>query len=419
MYKDEFSFYRKSYIVEWVSGSLSINNREETIHGSRMYCNGKWFILSRHGGAGEELARYNESLVRSLCEQAINVSQQEALVEEQFVGRAEFFVSEKNHVGDLLKKTLYVASVLRDLGITGEIIFVTLDDTRRITHSLGEAEERKQNTILSIEIYQQRGTEVVKGRSQLAIPGDSGRLSEKNIDMLVEQAYRRAFWASKSVDTSTSDRGRKTVVLTPSTTSIIAKEFIKRIASIKNGNLIPGKQIVSSNLTIRDDPTAPYSPSIRVFDDECMKTRRKTLIENGALVELLGTRFNRIGLSNPGNAYGLWEPPTPLYTNLLIGKGDWSEKEIIEETKDGFLIDGASSYMIRRDVVTIYPESAWRIKRGELVEPIAIKEIKLPLMEALSNIDAIGRNHEKRCSWEKHWLICEESLMLRTLGYIL
>jgi hypothetical protein len=419
MYKDEFSFYRKSYIVEWVSGSLSINNREETIHGNRAYCNGKWIIVSRHGETGEELSKYNESLVRSLCGQVTNVSQREVPEEEQFVGRTEFFVSEKNHVGDLLKKTLYAASVLMDLGITGEIIFVTLNDTRRITHSLGEAEERKQYTILSIEIYQQRGPDVVKGRSRLAIPGDSSRLSEKNIDMLIEQAYRRAFWASKSVDTSTGDRGRKTVVLTPSTTSIIAKEFIKRIASIKNDNHSLGKQIVSSNITIRDDPTTPDSPSIRIFDDECMKTRRKTLIENGALVELLGTRFNRRGSSNPGNAYGLWEPPTPLYTNLLIGKGDWSEKEIIEETKDGFFIEGASSYMIRGDVLTIYPESAWRIKRGELVEPIAIKEIKLPLMEALSNIDAIGRNHEKRCGWEKHWLICEESLMLRTLGYIL
>lgn len=308
---------------------------------------------------------------------------------------------------------------MKDTGITGEITIATFIDNRKIIHSFGEAEERKQYTTIMVEVHQQRGADLVKGSSQLVLLGDPGQLSEKNIEMLVEHAYRRAFWASKALETSSSDRGRKTLVLTANASSVIVKEFVRRLVHLKISELGLGKQIVSSNLTIKDDPLSTTSPSIRVFDDECVKTRRKTLVENGVLVELLGTRFNAGTISKPGNAYGLWEPPTPFYTNLHLSKGDWDEKEIIEETKEGFLVDNVASYMVRGDVLSIYPESAWRIRRGELVEPILIKEIKLPITDTLSNMDALGKSHQTSCSWEKQWLVCVESLMLRAIGHVL
>ncbi len=179
-----------------------------------------------------------------------------------------------------------------------------------------------------------------------------------------------------------------------------------------------GIQLGPRELRVYDDPFNPRTPTYRVFDDEGVKTFRRVLIEDGRVVDTHNTRVTAkyVG-SKPGSAYGLFHKPIPFHTTLVIDGGDWRDSEIIEETREGFFIDGTVMATLERGYVRIVPERTYLIRNGELSDLINVKEVKVPLIK-LRSISAISRSSLPRISREKDWLVAELAPKIRLEGYV-
>ena len=173
-----------------------------------------------------------------------------------------------------------------------------------------------------------------------------------------------------------------------------------------------------------DDPLLELSPAKRLFDDEGVSSRAKELVVEGVVKELLHTRASagkalRVGFNaTPGQARGLFHPPKAMHSTLVIAPGDWRLKEIIEETRKGIYVKGLIRAELYEGVVSVIPENAWLIERGEVRDPILLRRIKIPLIKGLRSVDAISRSLKLRHSYEKGHIVAEVSPAIRILGYV-
>ncbi len=102
-----------------------------------------------------------------------------------------------------------------------------------------------------------------------------------------------------------------------------------------------GKQVFAKNIDIVDDPFRPQGLGSRSFDGEARPVSVKKLIENGVLTNwmLNGPSAKQLGLKPNGFASaGFGGPPGISSSNLYIPKGEYSQTELMERTKDGLLI---------------------------------------------------------------------------------
>ncbi len=179
-----------------------------------------------------------------------------------------------------------------------------------------------------------------------------------------------------------------------------------------------GTQVGPQELKVYDDPYNPLTPTYRVFDDEGVRTFRRVLIDGGRVVDTHNTRSTaKLVGSRPGSAYGLFHKPIPFHTSLVVTGGDWRDSEIIEETKDGYLIDGVVMATLEHGYVRIVPERAYVISKGEVRDLISIREVKIPLTK-LRSINAIGKSLRPRVSRERDWLVAEVAPKIRLEGYV-
>ncbi|MDH5816377.1 MAG: TldD/PmbA family protein [Candidatus Nezhaarchaeota archaeon] len=147
-----------------------------------------------------------------------------------------------------------------------------------------------------------------------------------------------------------------------------------------------------SNLTILDDPTIEGGYGSFFFDDEGVKARRKKLIEDGRLVSLLHNRETAYvhGVEPTGNGRGFAVPPEPLHSNIIVCPGDWSLKEIVEETKLGFLVHGVKRVYLVNELLAIEPDATFLLIKGELRSPVKVNYFAIDARSFFSEIKAIS-----------------------------
>ncbi len=92
-------------------------------------------------------------------------------------------------------------------------------------------------------------------------------------------------------------------------------------------------------------------------------------------------------------------------------------RELVEETRKGLLIDGIIRAELRGQTVTIYPEAAWLVEK-EIEKPVKLRLIRLPLLKALTTIDAMTRTSRLRYSFEKGHRVAEIAPMIRLQGVV-
>ena len=180
------------------------------------------------------------------------------------------------------------------------------------------------------------------------------------------------------------------VVLSPHTAASIIQVVVENTLNAQNykRNVKP----LFDDLTIIDDPTLDGGYGSFFFDDEGVKARRKKLIEAGRLVSLIHNRETAYvyGVEPTGNGRGLAEPPQPRHSNIIVKPCDWDFKEMIEETKIGFLVDGVRSIHLIDELIVVEPEASLLIKKGEVKEAVKVSHFAVNLYEFYSNIKAIA-----------------------------
>ena len=126
----------------------------------------------------------------------------------------------------------------------------------------------------------------------------------------------------------------------------------------------------SPAVTIVSDPTVPGTRGSFGWDDEGTPARRRVLIEDGVLREVLSHRDSaaRVGRESSGAARSAgWAwLPVCFSTNVYLQPGEGSLDELLDRMGTGYLIDDNLSWSIddKRMAFQFGTEVAWEVRGG-------------------------------------------------------
>jgi len=131
-----------------------------------------------------------------------------------------------------------------------------------------------------------------------------------------------------------------------------------------------GEVIAVENLTIIDDGIMPAGYSSSKFDAEGSPRRRTVLIERGELKSFLHNTYtaNILNEEATGNASSLLSVGP---SNIDIKPGDYTFEELIEDVKEGILVERFSGHMRFEDgLLSGVAKQAFKIENGKITYPV-------------------------------------------------
>ncbi|MCL1984114.1 MAG: TldD/PmbA family protein [Methanomassiliicoccaceae archaeon] len=159
------------------------------------------------------------------------------------------------------------------------------------------------------------------------------------------------------------------------------------------------KEVASECLTMIDDPSVP-GPLCSEFDDEGTPAQKKVLVENGVLRKFIydsyigestgnGIRRNSTDAQNIYNsAVGI----RPM--NLIVVPGKYSCDEMIEQTKNGILVEKFA--WPEADALTgrfgLEVRCGHLVRNGRITETINNALMMGNMMDALAHVEFIGND---------------------------
>jgi len=416
VYRDRVVYVETNRLIAYRGGSIELNTLKAYVEGLRVCKDGCWAIVSQQGDVDRSRMEMDLKMVEAGLGDCGGIAEARL-----FRGRVELGRSDID-VETLVREVKELCGEAKALGVSKcEIVVNVKSILKAIEREDGERAEELRN-VAEIEVG-------LAGVAPSGRPsyGSSFRASilwnPQDLTKLVDNAMQQALdvlrksGAAKPL--SIYMIGRTTVVLDPIATAALFHEVSHMLDPTYGGGVKRiGVQIGPPELEVYDDPKAVESPAIRFFDDECVVTGRRHLIEDGRIVDLHHTRNTaKIYGSEPGSAYGLFSSPVPFHTTLVVKTGDWRENEILEDTQRGIYVEGASMAVLEAGYIRIVPEVAYVVERGELKEAIRVKNVKIPIAK-LRTINAISKTHKLRVSYEKNWLVAEIAPMIRVEGYV-
>lgn len=160
-----------------------------------------------------------------------------------------------------------------------------------------------------------------------------------------------------------------------------------------------GFKVANSSLSIVDDPHI-RNVGWGEYDDEGIKTQGTLLVDEGILSSFLhdtktAKTMNQTSTGN-ARATSYLSPPEPRQSNIYIEPGDFSNEELLEETKNGLLIGPtlAASTSIYTGEFSIESQISYEIKNGEIVNILGPVTVTGNALESLNDISAIGNKPE-------------------------
>ncbi len=415
MYEDITKLKQHVNIAAWRRGSMEVSKSSAEYLGLRRFVRGNWVIASSSSEA--DLSRLKE-LVHSLSRNITCCTSSE-LEEADFCSG----VSSVGEEVDLSELVSIVREIAALLGGAGEVIATSTYIERSIESSEFSCTEFKGVSELSIFAEEKSYGKYAVASFSIAVTGNL-RSVMSVIEEVVEDLSFRAASQLRAKALSPLNVGKWVLVLDYELAGALFHELAHLLEGDRGEHLIPGQDLGVKWLNVSDDPLATLSPASTSFDDEGVRSKRKYLIVNGVVTELLHTRssafrFKKAGFkATPGQARGLFHVPKAMHSTLTIAPGDWRLREIIEETKKGLYAKGLIRAELRGGLVTIIPENVWIINRGEVGDPIFVRQIKIPLIKGLRSVDAVSRDVKLRYSYEKGHVVAEVAPAVRMLGYV-
>ncbi|HEX2235212.1 MAG TPA: metallopeptidase TldD-related protein [Actinomycetota bacterium] len=157
-----------------------------------------------------------------------------------------------------------------------------------------------------------------------------------------------------------------------------------------------GETVAAPEVTLADDVTHPCSVGI-AFDFEGVPRRRVPVIERGrALGPVTDLRTARkLGTESTGHNSGSAEFG-PYASNLVLGEGDRALDELVGGVDDGLLITRFHYVNILDRPQTLLTgmtrDGTFRIRGGEVAEPMHNLRFTQSVLDALSGTRGIGRD---------------------------
>lgn len=225
---------------------------------------------------------------------------------------------------------------------------------------------------------------------------------------LVEEAKILA-----KIPAAPSLKGKMDVVLSPELVGIASHEscghpyeadrILGREMANAGGSFITramlGQRIGSSVVNLVDDPTVKDSYGFYLYDDEGVKARKRYLIKNGLVAELLQNRetASEFGIvSNGSSRANNWNAePIVRMANTFVEPGNHSFEELID-VKNGVYIKSYMEWNIddKRFNQRYVGLEAYEIKNGSLGRLVKRPALEMTTPAFWSAVDAIGKDFE-------------------------
>jgi len=157
-----------------------------------------------------------------------------------------------------------------------------------------------------------------------------------------------------------------------------------------------GMEVGSPVVSVVDDPTLPRSFGFYLYDDECVKAKKRYLIKQGRINEFLQNRETAAvtGGSSNGAARAMTYDREPIVrmANTYMEPGDHSFDELMREISHGVYIKNFTEWNIddRRFNQKYVGLEAYLIENGELSTPVRNPAIEMTTIGFFKAVDAVG-----------------------------
>lgn len=158
-----------------------------------------------------------------------------------------------------------------------------------------------------------------------------------------------------------------------------------------------GEKLFDDKVSVVDDGTIDGRFASAPYDDEGVPHRRNALVDRGVLKGFLYDLKTAVlsGAESTGNASrGLFNPPEPARTNLLILPGNQSLADMIAGIDEGLLVEellGLGQGNIISGAFSNPLSLAFKIEKGQIVGRVKDVAIAGNVYELLKNVTAISR----------------------------
>jgi PmbA protein len=302
-------------------------------------------------------------------------------------------------------------TVARLVEIGQEIVdlILSVDSTVRVNATLNRG-------LQSITIQNQAGVEVSFRRSPLSIGAEVDRIEGDDVlilyDMLGTTAWdpdymafaRRLVEKLKLARTLTTVRSGKMPVLFSPTGSLVLGLPLMEGLNGKNvfTGISPmrgkvGEKLFDDKVTIIDDATLDDRFSSAPYDDEGVPHRKNVLVERGVLKGFLydlRTAAQSAVESTGNGSRGLFSPPSPEPTNLILAGGTTPLAEMIARIDEGLLVEdilGLGQGNIISGAFSNPLSLAFKIEKGQIVGRVKDVSIAGNVYDLLKRVTAVSR----------------------------
>jgi TldD protein len=161
-----------------------------------------------------------------------------------------------------------------------------------------------------------------------------------------------------------------------------------------------GYQIGSPEVNIVDDPTLENSYGFYLYDNEGVKARRKHLVKNGVITELLHNRETAAAMGLPSNgssrATDYDKESIVRMSNTFLLPGKYSDEELFEGVKEGVYIKNFMEWNIddKRINQKYVGAEAYMIENGKLTFPVRNPAIEISTFNLWKAVDAVAKKSE-------------------------
>jgi PmbA protein len=158
-----------------------------------------------------------------------------------------------------------------------------------------------------------------------------------------------------------------------------------------------GEALFDQKLTLVDDPTLDGRPGSSSHDDEGVPRQRRALIEGGVLHSFIYDLKTaaQAGVDPTGHgARGLFGPPSPSFSNLILEAGETPLTEIIAGIDKGLLVEdvlGLGQGNIISGDFSNNLSLAFKIEGGEIAGRVKDVSIAGNVYQVLRNIEALSQ----------------------------
>ena len=409
-YSDRVSYVEDNSELAYRDGNYEFNRSVVRVSAVRKFSNGQWFITSCQGCNADELMKLIELLPKS-------GGDVELLDTELYVGSVSLGKGVKEPT-ELLRVASEVCRELRSSNVVRcEFILNIREYSKVIERDVGEARERKVLAEIIVGVVS-RGLRYGYGGVHNVLIATPENVNTALVDKLVRDAYRKSLISCRSKSLNPVEVGRQVLILKPEVTAALIHEISHLLEATSPNKLLLNSKICNADVNIYDNPHEVTSPTIRLFDDEGVPTSRRSLVEGCVVVDYHHIRLTAKEFgSKAGSAYGLYHPPIPFHTTLVMKEGDWRDDEIISDSKKGFIVDGVVMAETEGSYIRIVPEYAVYVERGEPKDYVRVSSVKIPFKN-LTTLSAISRSKNLRVSYEKNYIVAEIAPTVRLEGYI-